>query len=339
MSVRSPPADTPPVTPSFRLSRVLAAAAAAVLLCTAVSTANGADSPLGDRAGAWPASWTPYLLAGGSLVNDPTKDVGCGSGYCDVSGGSSGSLSSVYWASDGTNVFFRIRVKGDPRNASAGGFRSTAFVVQIGVNRQLVAAVGLDAKPAHRDFVYVANADGSAHTEIYAYPFDSSGGEASAGARALPDGSGHFFVDWQVPIARIAQRSGGAVTASTPVQIFFGTSQAANLTVINKDFMTGNSVDFGGGSTIVFVPPAVVAQPPAAPAAGSPTTPAVPGTPGTPPGTSPTTPGGQPGLPLLPNTAMEPVRSAPWEIGVVALLLSGAVALSRPPARQRARSR
>jgi hypothetical protein len=333
MSVRSTPPDTPPVTPSFRLNRLYAAAAVAALLCATVSTTNAADSPLGDRAGAWPASWTPYLLASGSLVNDPTKDVGCGSGYCDVSGGSSGSLSSVYWASDGTNVFFRIRVKGDPRNASAGGFRSTAFVVQIGVNRQLVAAVGLDAKPAHRDFVYVANADGSAHTEIYAYPFDSSGGEASAGARALPDGSGHFFVDWQVPIARIAQRSGGAVTASTPVQIFFGTSQAANLTVINKDFMTGNSVDFGGGSTIVFVPPAVVAQPPAA--AGSPTTPAAPGT----PGTSPTTPGGQPGLPLLPNTAMEPLRPAPWAPGVLVLLLSGAVALSRSPARQRVRSR
>ena len=287
------------MTRCSRAIRSVAVGVATLALCLTVSTTRAADSPLGDYAGAWPASWAPYLLATGSLVNDPIRDVGCGSGYCDVSSASSGTLSSVYWASDGVNLFLRLRVQGDPTNASAGGFRSTAFVVQIGVNRQLVAAIGLDAKPAHRDFVYIANADGSAYTEIYAYPFDASGGQVSGGARALPDGSGHFFVDWQVPIARISERTGGAVNATSPIQLFFGTSQSANLTVINKDFMTGSAVDFSGGSTIIMVPPAVAGP-------QAPSVPTAPGAPGSPPRTqSPTAPG-QPGVPMLPNTAVEP---------------------------------
>jgi hypothetical protein len=262
------------------------------------------------------------LLANGSLVLDPIGDVGCGSGYCDVSSAAPATLSSVFWASDGVNVFFRLRVLGDPGNPSAGGFKSTAYVLQIAVAQTLVAAVGLDGKPAKRDFVYVANADGTAHSEIYAYPFDSSGGRFSAAARSLPDGTGHFFVDWQVPIARITERTGGAVTGSTPVQLFFGTSQAANLSVINKDFMIGNSVDFGGGSTIVFVPPAVASNPTIQPrsvaAPPAPTTQPPPA----PAGSSPRAPA-TPALPLLPDTAVAvPPLTAPaqWLLGVIGLL-------------------
>jgi hypothetical protein len=277
-------------------------AIALVAMCAIGPRAQAAESVLGDQAGAWPGFWQPYLLANAHLVLDPIGDVGCGPGYCDVSSGGSGNLSSVYWATDGSNLFVRLRVEGDPSNPAAGGFRSTAYVVAIGVGGVQVAAMGLDAKPANRDFVYVANADGSAYTEIYAFPFDASGGQLSAAARALPDGSGHYFVDWQVPIARITQRTSGAVTATTPIQLFFGTSQSANLSVINKDYMIGNSVDFGSSSTIVIVPP----PPPAAPAppvAPNPGTPATPPSGGTPPSSGPPPGGGTPPT-RLPNTAM-----------------------------------
>ena len=188
-------------------------------------------------------------------------------GYCDVSSGTSGTLNSVYFNSDGTTAFFRIRLAGDPRKASAGGFQSTTYMLQIAVGGVARVAVGLDGKNPQRDFVYVANADGTAHTEVYATPFNNAGGEFSAGARGLPDGEGQYFVDWQVPLSRITQRSGGAITGSTPVQLFFGTSQSANLAVLNKDFMIGNAVNFGGGSTVTLVPPPPVAPavvPPAA---------------------------------------------------------------------------
>jgi len=257
---------------------------ACALLATMASLVAAADSPHGDSAAAWPSTWRAYTLANGSLVSDVIGDVGCGPAYCDVSSGPSGTASSVYFASNGVQVFFRIRVLGDPRDPSHGGFRSTAYVLKIAVNGTAVAAIGLDGKPAQRDFVYVSNADGSAYNEIFAFPFDNSQGESSAGGRAIPDGAGQYFVDWQVPLWRITARTGGAVTGSTPVQLFFGTSQAANLSVINKDFMIGNDVDFGGGATVTLVP-----LPPAPAPTSTPAPPASGGS-STPPGGAPTLP-------------------------------------------------
>lgn len=259
-----------------------------VALMCGSSIALAADSPAGDHAALWPSTWRAYLLSNGSQVQDVIGDVGCGQGYCDVSSGTSGNLPSVYFASNGTTAFFRIRLKGDPRS-SAGGFQSTTYELQIGVNHVAVATVGLDGKNPHRDFVYVANADGSAYTEVYATPFNNSGGEWSAGARGLPDGEGQYFVDFQVPIWRITQRSGGKVTGSTPVQLFFGTSQSANLAVLNKDYMIGSSVNFGAGSTVTInLPPPA----PSAPISGPP--------PPTPVGSTPAA-----GGPLLPNTSVQ----------------------------------
>jgi hypothetical protein len=251
-------------------------ALALALACLSISAVSATDSPNGDHARAWPSTWRAYLLTANKKVSDVIGDVGCGSGYCDVSSGAAGTLNSVYFNSDGTTAFFRIRLAGDPRKASAGGFQSTTYMLQIAVGGVARVAVGLDGKNPQRDFVYVANADGTAHTEVYATPFNNAGGESSAGARGLPDGEGQYFVDWQVPLTRITQRSGGAVTGSTPVQLFFGTSQSANLAVLNKDFMIGNSVNFGGGSIVTLVPPkpAPVAAPTAAPTVRPPGAPA-----------------------------------------------------------------
>ena len=297
---------------------------ATALGCLPISAAVATDSPSGDYAGSWPSSWRAYLLSAGSGVSDVIGDVGCGQGYCDVSSGPSGTLNSVYFVSDGVNVFFRIRLAGDPRKASAGGFQSTTYMLQIAVNGAARVAVGLDGKNPQRDFTYVANADGTAYTEVYATPFDNAGGEFSAGARGLPDGSGQYFVDWQVPLSRITQRSGGAITAYTPVQLFFGTSQSANLAVLNKDFMIGTAVDFGGSSTVTLVLPPPVAPAPAAPGAVPPGTTPAPGVPA--PGTS--------GPQTIPNTSMGH-RPAPVEVGLaVVLIVAGFLVLIRPRRRR-----
>lgn len=297
-----------PAPPTSIRGSIGALALATALACLSISVAFATDSPNGDHAAKWPSTWRAYLLVGGQNVSDVIGDVGCGSGYCDVSSGTSGTLSSVYFNSDGVNAFFRIRLAGDPRKASAGGFQSTTYLLQIAANGVARVAVGLDGKNPQRDFVYVANADGTAHTEVYATPFNNAGGEFSAGARGLADGEGQFFVDWQVPLSRITQRSGGAVTGSTPVQLFFGTSQSANLAVLNKDFMIGNSVDFGGGSTVTLVLPklAPVAVPPGA----TPT----PRPPGAPASVAP--------LPFLPDARIAEPTSFPLDSGMV-LILSG----------------
>ncbi len=274
-------------------------------LVGSAAVALAADSPNGDMAGAWPATWRTDLLSSGAQVHDVIGDVGCGSGYCDVSSGGSGGRSSVYFSSDGVNVFFRVRLKGDPTDPSHGGFGSTAYVIQIAVNKVLRVAVGLNGKSAQRDFVYVSNADGTVYSEVYAYPFNSTGGESSYGARGTPDGTGQYLLDFQVPLSRITQRSGGAIIGSTPVQLFFGTSQSANLAVINKDYMVGNSVDFGNSSTVTLVPqaPAPAQVPPSNPPNRGPADP----------------PGGAPGSaladpPSLPNTAMSSDRGVDWPV-------------------------
>ena len=312
-----------PRPPRSIRGRIGAFALAVGFACAPASVVLATDSPSGDHAGAWPSSWRAYLLAACARVSDVIGDVGCGQGYCDVSSGPSGTLNSVYFNSNGTNAFFRIRLAGDPRKASAGGFQSTTYMLQIAVNGVARVAVGLDGKNPQRDFVYVANADGTAHTEVYATPFNNAGGEFSAGARGLPDGNGQYFVDWQVPLSRITQRSGGAITAYTPVQLFFGTSQSANLAVLNKDFMTGNAVNFGGGSTITLVLPPAVVPVPAPPAAP----------PVVPPGATPVPAAPAPpadGLPTLPDASM-PARPAPIDLAVaVILVVAGFLVLVRP---------
>jgi hypothetical protein len=303
----------PPKSHRGRIGAILLAAAS---LCMPFSTALAIDSPSGDQAAPWPSVWRAYLLSSGQKVSDVIGDVGCGQGYCDVSSGTSGTLNSVYFNSDGTTAFFRIRLAGDPRKASAGGFQSTTYMLQIAVNGTARVAVGLDGKNPTRDFVYVANADGTAHTEVYATPFNNAGGEFSAGARGLADGEGQYFVDWQVPLSRITQRSGGAVTGSTPVQLFFGTSQSANLAVLNKDFMIGNSVSFGGGSTVTLVPPTPAAPVPV-PARATPA-PAAPA---------------PPGPPVLPDASMAP-GPTPLALGLVVLAAAGGfLVLIRPRRR------
>lgn len=305
----------PPKSSRGRIGAILLAAAS---LCMPISTALAIDSPNGDQAAPWPTTWRAYVLASGQKVSDVIGDVGCGQGYCDVSSGTSGTLNSVYFNSDGTTAFFRIRLAGDPRKAAAGGFQSTTYLLQIAVNGIARVAVGLDGKNPQRDFVYVANADGTAHTEVYATPFNNAGGEFSAGARGLSDGEGQYFVDWQVPLARITQRSGGAVTGSTPVQLFFGTSQSANLAVLNKDFMIGNSVTFGGGSTVTLVPTTPTpAAPVPLPARATPA-PAAPAL---------------PGPPTLPDASMAP-GPTPLALGLVVIAAAaGFLVLIRPRRR------
>jgi LPXTG-motif cell wall-anchored protein len=148
-------------------------------------------------------------------------------------------LPSVYIASDGTNDFFRFRVSADP--TGGGGLASTAYVVDLAVNGTLVGAVGVNGKSPSSDYVYVADAAG-VDTLVYANPL---------GFRVVPDGTGQFFVDFQVPLSSITAVM-PQVTGSTPVQLFYGSSQAANLTVINKDFMTGSAVDFTQVATVIL---------------------------------------------------------------------------------------
>jgi len=236
---------------------------AATRVATVVAVVVGAsfpaaagNSPLGDTAVTWPTTWNGYRLDTGAYVQDVLGDenpdnADLSSGPCSGSG-CTGGQPTVYYASDGTTAFFRVRLAVDPSDATKGGLTGNAYLTQIAVGGVVKAVVGVDGKSASIDYVYTATAPGTTVTSVYEYPFTSP----SAGMRVVAAAGGHWFLDYQVPIARITTASGGTITATTPIQLYYGSSAAANLATINKDFMLGTatSVVWDGLSVVSFSP-------------------------------------------------------------------------------------
>ncbi|HVF19509.1 MAG TPA: Ig-like domain-containing protein [Mycobacteriales bacterium] len=230
--------------------------------------ATAGNSPQGDTAAPWPAVWTTYRLANGDAIHDVVGDENPNN--ADLSSGPcSGNLCTgpsptVYYATDGANVFFRMRLAVNPADATKGGLTGNAYLTQVAVNGVVLGVVGVDGKSASADYVYVASAPGTTVSQIYTYPFTAP----SAGMRVLPDGAGQWFLDYQVPLARLTAISGGAITSATAIKLYFGSSAAANLATINKDFMIGNAVTFDGLDDVTLAPAGLTTTSAAVPASG-----------------------------------------------------------------------
>ncbi|MBT2658546.1 DUF5011 domain-containing protein, partial [Bacillus sp. ISL-18] len=194
----------------------------------------------GSTPAAWPEVFSPYTLANGTPVLDPASDVHPVD--VDITSGvdrGTGVLPSMYVASDGTNFFVRLRVKGNPYDRK-GGFLSSVWLVKLAVNGEAKATIGLNGKSPHIDYVYVANESGTDVHKVYQTSTD--GGSEVAGTRITPAENGQYFLDFQVPISKVTEVASD-ITATQPVQFFFGTSKAANLSVINKDWMNANGTE------------------------------------------------------------------------------------------------
>jgi uncharacterized repeat protein (TIGR02543 family) len=250
-----------PHAPAFqRTPWVSALLALAVLFVGAFVPASATVVLAGASAGAWPAAWSQYTYADGTTINDVNGDQSPGwsdlaSGTCS---GCAGLASTVALTTDGTNVFFRMRMAVDNNDAGKGALFNGAFLVQIADENNVVrAVVGVDGKPTDHDYVYVSDAVGGTVTQVYRDPF-TGGSPSSAAMRwiSTADGTGQYFLDFQVPLSAITTASGGAVNGNTGVKLYYGSSAAANLATINKDFMLGNvgTVDFTGLAIIRLNP-------------------------------------------------------------------------------------
>ena len=216
----------------------------------------------GANAGPWPSTWTQYTYQDGTRISDLNGDqtpvgLDLASGTC-APAPCAGPESSVAYKSDGTNAFFRMRMAVDNNDATKGGLFQGAFLVQIANAAGVVkAVVGVDGKDAHTDMVYVADSVGGTVVPVYEFPF-TVGSPSSAAMRWIPagDGTGQYFLDFQVPLSALNTVSGGAVTATSKIKLYYGSSAAANLATINKDLMLGNvtSADFTDVKLIQFVP-------------------------------------------------------------------------------------
>ena len=242
------------------MNMVLALAMVLIGFAILPTAAQAASSPGGASAAAWPASFDDYTHIDGSRIGDTNDDMNppyldMASGACS---GCAGPDTSVALTSDGTNAFFRMRLAADLVDTSKGGLFGGTFLTQIAVGGAVKAVVGVDGKDSTTDYVYVANAVGATTTKIYTYPWDNTGGQNSQGLRFGPtnDGTGQYLLDFQVPISALTTISGGAVTGSTPIQLYYGSSAAANLATINKDFMLGSAtaVDFSTLATVTLNP-------------------------------------------------------------------------------------
>ncbi|MFT4415386.1 Ig-like domain-containing protein [Fredinandcohnia humi] len=207
-----------------------------------------------DPAVSWSnASFVPYLNNDGTVIYDPANEPGISPDDVDFSSGyskGSGDKPSFYVGSDGSHLFFRVRLHGDPYDRK-GGFLSSVWLVDIAQNGVHQATVGLNGKSPHEDYIYVSNANGTVVNKIYST--DESGSHVP-GSRIVEAENGEYFLDFQVPISRITEVA-TEVTANSTVQFFFGTSKAANLSVINKDYMGPNTgVNFNNAASVKLNP-------------------------------------------------------------------------------------
>ena len=216
------------------------------------------------EAAGWPSVFSAYGRFDGTTFNDPCcgasagasgNDQPAGNAIADLSSGVTttevGPLPSTYVAADGTDLLVRFRLRTTPGigtgwDTTKGGITGNAYVVQLAVNGTHVASVGLDGKTAAQDYVYVApvnniTAGGTAYTASSPRVVSTWDGASIPGARltnagtvAAPD---ETFLDFRVPISEISLVA-PTITPTTPLQFFYGTSAAANLTTINKDYMS-----------------------------------------------------------------------------------------------------
>src|SRR3954470_6336111 len=154
------------------LTSLLAAAVVLTGMGVLAAPASATVMLPGANAAAWPSAWKAYTLGDGTLIRDLNGDITpaaldivsgtCGSAPC------SGPESSVFFKSDGTNAFFRMRMGADNADATKGGLASGDYLVQIANSAGVVkAVVGVNGKTSDNDYVYVTDSVGGAVTEVY----------------------------------------------------------------------------------------------------------------------------------------------------------------------------
>ncbi len=186
-----------------------------------------------------------YTMTGGVLITDPSGDQNP-SDIDILTSVADGSAVAV--AFNGTTAFFRMQLRDNPQKTNNGGFsNSGSYIVQIANTAGThLATVGVDAK-SNDDFVYAQNPSGTLLATFFHYSTTNYSGMR---AIAVP-GATTYYLEFQVPLCVLDYVTGGAVTATTPIKLYFGTTTTNS--VVNKDFSTpGNTVDFSLMTTMTM---------------------------------------------------------------------------------------
>ena len=207
------------------------------LFCSVVSGQTPADYPgEGTNSG---VSWLNYTLANGNPIQDDLTDIGTAELNIVYSSAAPSSVSIAY---DGTNAFFRLQLEANP---TAGGniSNSQTYLAELAAadgttEGTAKAIVGVNGK-TNPDKVYVTDISASTVNDIYI-------GTGFRGVAVSGSSPQTYWLEFQVPISAI-QAIWPGFTETTQMKVFYGTSN--NLNNINKDYMTGTTVNFALVST------------------------------------------------------------------------------------------
>lgn len=210
---------------------------------------------------AWPLAWQPLILANSQSLQDGDDINGTNSGFLDLYYSDAPHATSAYIAFENNTCYFRLQLQGCP--GSPGAMSNATWIAQIkNLSTGVVGAVAIDGNKLQLSVVRITLPE--AEDIIYT---DQGLGSAFRSAVAItpvwtnivnplvPNSASNHYLDFQVPIAAL---NGGntqlGITASTPIQFFFGSSQASTHTgVINKDWMVGTTVNWAVSDTTTIV--------------------------------------------------------------------------------------
>lgn len=187
----------------------------------------------------WPTNsqFTAYLK-NGQPITDPLGDIFPKA--VDIVG--TPQFPAVFFAFDGTTIFFRLRLAGSPLQGS--GFENFAWGLLINTNgdpatfQWRIAVNGLNARVELRKNISVTPNQIIAPAELLVASFPVQNYNIARGITANSNisGTGDFFIDFQIPFAVLQANLG--ITANSTLRFIFFTS--ASNEVVNRDIMGGD---------------------------------------------------------------------------------------------------
>lgn len=192
---------------------------------------------------AWPVSFIDYTDSTGNYIQDISDQ---NPSYTDIIYSAS-TPSSVAVACDGSTAFFRIQLADNAwRTNGQGSWAPYAWVVAMSGSSGSGAPIGHVSVSASGNSLDVTIKDLTTTYVIYTYAKTNAN---PAAVRSVPAGiTGYYYIDFQVPLAALTTYLG--VDLTTHVRFFYGSSASGG--TINKDYMTGSSVNFLGLATTNF---------------------------------------------------------------------------------------
>lgn len=224
-------------------SHILAGAGKTILLALLWTIVTIVPARAQYTPAAWPVTFIDYTDSTGNYIQDISDQ---NPSYTDIIFSAS-TPSSVSVACDGTTAFFRIQLADNPwRTNGQGSWAPYAWVVALSDSTGSGAPVGHVSVSASGNSLDVEINDTNTDHIIYTYAKTN----ANPGAvRSVQAGtSGYYYIDFQVPLAALTTYLG--IDLYTTVRFFYGSSASGG--TINKDYMTGSSVDFLGLTTTNF---------------------------------------------------------------------------------------